>query len=206
MTFFTKDNIYPLLIGGLSFVFLFFLSGNIASSFSYDLEGGALVFAAAVLLPFLSFLLVKLAAYGVRYVASLLQISKFALVGILNTLVDIGIFNILAAMFSPAAIGLQTLFKAISFGAAVVNSYFFNSTWVFEREEQKGSLLGEFISFLAVSVGGLVVNVVAFLIFSSLLGAVLSLPALVVSTMAALLASVTSLLFNFLGYKFIVFT
>lgn len=205
MNFLSRNNLIPLLIGELCFVLLFFVSYNIAYSLSLSAPKGILIGLSSVLFPLLALAFVKVASFGVRYFAPLFQAAKFILVGILNTLVDIGVFNILAAFFGATTLFLFSVFKMLSFIVAVLNSYLFNRTWVFEPSQNSGTFFGEMSSFFAISVGGLAINISSFLIFSTILSIILDVPLIVINTSAALFASVASLSWNFLGYKFWVF-
>ena len=59
----------------------------------------------------------------------LTQMAKFALVGVLNTLLDAGVYYALTRWLGFAA--LLVLAKVISYGLGVINSYYWNKTWTF---------------------------------------------------------------------------
>ncbi|MBI2010783.1 MAG: GtrA family protein [Candidatus Colwellbacteria bacterium] len=143
-----------------------------------------------------------------RWLQILWQIGKFAVVGGLNTFVDFGVLNLLFIMSGIAAGFWFGVFKAISFTAAVINSYFWNKYWTFEAGSKKKA---EFIEFLGVSLVGLVINVgvaagalrIIPLIVS---GGIESFMAVVLlANLAAFFATFAALVWNFIGYKFIVF-
>ncbi len=78
------------------------------------------------------------------------RFSKFALVGVLNTLVDYLIYCLFVYVFS-----IYYLFShVIAFVTANINSYIFNSLWTFQQSE-KTSVLRRFIPFFIVSLIGL---------------------------------------------------
>jgi putative flippase GtrA len=66
------------------------------------------------------------------------QVAKFGAVGILNTLVDYVIYIGLTKVFS---IPLERVWvaKLISGTVAIINSYYFKRTWVFNRSDTKNS-------------------------------------------------------------------
>jgi len=165
----------------------------------------------AVILPIIS-----LVGLFVCYLLSYLwrvfyQFGKFGLVGVLNTLVDWGVLNFL--MWSTeimAGVGYG-FFKSISFILATTNSYFWNKFWVFQKNETKLTEW-EASKFLAVSVVGFLINVgVASLVVNfvhpsitwKLLGQVNI--AAFWGNIGALIGTITAALWNFIGYKVIVF-
>ena len=156
----------------------------------------------------LSILSLLFADYIKRYISSSLQIMKFALVGALNTLVDIGVFTILVALFGATSYIFVTSIKVVSFFAAVTNSYIWNKFWVFGglgNGITKKKDIKEMFSFLSVSIGGLVANIIAFSFFLLILGTIEVLPTNIVGLLSATGASLSSLLWNFVGYKLFVF-
>ena len=129
----------------------------------------------------------------------LYQFAKFFLVGGMNTLVDLGILNLLIFV-SEISSGLwYSVFKGFSFLVATINSYLWNKLWTFKTGK------GAFSQFLVVSFIGLLINVgIASLVVNSI-GIQFGLSAAAWASIGALAGSVVGLIWNFLGYKFIVF-
>lgn len=136
---------------------------------------------------------------------SILQVLKFGSVGALNTLVDFLVLNILILAFTVGVDGkYYTFFKSISFVVAVINSYMFNKYWVFARQDNELKMKEGFL-FFVVSLLGFFLNIsistYAFIFVTNSLdighhwGA----------NVGALIGSVTVLVWNFIGYKLIVF-
>lgn len=130
------------------------------------------------------------------------QIAKFASVGILNTAVDFGVLNLLS-MATGVTTGIIVGGVNIpGFLLAVVNSYFWNKYWVFQQKD--GGAAHDFPKFFAIAVAGLLVN-------SAVVVGVTSVPPFlpvedqIWLNFAKAAASTTSLAWNFLGYKFLVF-
>jgi putative flippase GtrA len=130
---------------------------------------------------------------------------KFVSVGLVNTVLDLAVLNILILVVGLGANGEgYTFFKIISFLVAVVNSYFFNKYWVFPQKNKKPST-HEGALFLLVSLVSLVINViVAAGLFTALLGLTPGHPQ-IMATLSALGGTLATLLFNFIGYKLFVF-
>ena len=132
------------------------------------------------------------------------QIARFAIVGVINTAVDLAVLNTLIALSHRGRTGLlYSFFKAFSFLVAVLNSYRLNSRWAFRQTATQNSSMriGRFIS---VSVLGLAINVGA-----ASWVAVFTEPVRWLArwwpSVAALVGAACGLTFNFAGYKYLVF-
>ncbi|GEM_PF-3167963 len=130
-----------------------------------------------------------------------LRVVKFALVGGVNTLVDVSVLNLLMVASDTYTGVYFSLFKGISFLVALANSYIWNALWTFQSE---GTTRKKIQTFVIVSLGGLVVNVVSaygiqvVLAYGGLSGQLFS-------TLAALGAVALSMVWNFVGYSKFVF-
>ena len=82
----------------------------------------------------------------------MLQLIKFAVVGVIAAIVDVGVLVILKELLY-----VDVLFSsAISFGVSVTVNYILSMTFVFKRKDQ--SRLKEFVVFVSLSIGGLCLN------------------------------------------------
>src|SRR3989344_1119345 len=129
------------------------------------------------------------------------QIAKFIVVGGLNTFLDFAILNLLIAITGIATGGGFSIFKAFSFSAAVVNSYFWNKHWTFEA---KGGNKAEFIEFLLISIVGLGINVGSASFLVNYIQPLFGFNPISWVNFSALVATFLALAWNFLGYKLIV--
>ena len=137
-----------------------------------------------------------------RWLAILRQITKFIIVGGLNTFLDFAVLNFLIASSGIVA-GLGfSFFKGISFLAAVTNSYFWNKYWTFESQTKKEL---EFVQFAVVSTIGFFINVGVASFIVNNIGVPSAVSPTLWANFGALVAVAASLIWNFLGYKFIVF-
>lgn len=106
------------------------------------------------------------------------QLVRFNLVGILNTLVDFGIFFILNAC------GITYLVAQIcSYSCGIINSYFFNKYWTFRATCITAA---EITRFAAINLVALTMSVLLVYIFHSLLHLAL-LPAKIAATLLTML-------------------
>ena len=138
-----------------------------------------------------------------RWFLILRQITKFTIVGGLNTFLDFAVLNFLIASSGiTSGVGFRFL-KGISFIVATINSYFWNRHWTFESRNREEGL--QFIQFLVVSTIGLFINVGVAAFIVDVIGPVGSITPIIWANIGALIATAASLIWNFLGYKFIVF-
>lgn len=131
--------------------------------------------------------------------ATLAQIIKFLTVGVSNTLVDLGILNVLIFVTGTAS-GLPfTIFKGISFLVAVTNSYFWNKRWTFRSDRKV------FSQFFTIAFIGLGLNVGTASFVVNIIGPQFDLQERIWANVGALAGTLAVMTWNFTGYKFIVF-
>lgn len=150
-------------------------------------------------------------------IAIVWQIAKFGVIGVLNTVVDLGFLSLLTflmksyfdinskdALFAGAgAITFYSLYKGFSFVIANINSYYWNKYWTFEENIKKSS--SEIIQFFIVSILGFVINIVT---ASYVFGSINPFGGLNPDQwglIGAAVGSIAGLLWNFVGYKLWVF-
>jgi putative flippase GtrA len=135
---------------------------------------------------------------------SLLQITKFVEVGTMNTVTDFGILNSLILLTGHKSGAWVVLFNTISFSLAVVNSYFWNKKWTFEQSQSNKNNVSQFTQFVLVTLIGLIISNIIISLFQWI-----RVPANISAdqwlNISKVLATLVSLVWNFLGYKLIVF-
>ncbi len=133
-----------------------------------------------------------------------MQFIKFAVVGGINTLVDLAVLNFLFFAFGREEAGWYVVCKVIAFLAAVTNSYILNRRFVFNSSDahvyREGSL------FLLVSVTGLIINVaVSGMAYQVLTITTASLTPVLAVNLSAVIGTGAVLASNYLGYSKLVF-
>jgi putative flippase GtrA len=158
----------------------------------------------------------RIAFFIGKKIAIIYQIAKFAVIGVGNVLVDLGVLSLLTILFSSqfkidskdsllGAITFYSLFKSISFIVANMNSYLWNKHWTFDQSA-KQQTKSEFVQFFAVSIVGFLINVfVASVVFKIVLGSLGSFSSGQLGLMGAAAGSIAGLAWNFVGYKLWVF-
>ncbi len=139
------------------------------------------------------------------------QFIKFALIGVMNTGVDLVILNAETLMTGIKEGSGYAIQKGLSFLVAVTFSYFFNKYWAFQDKsnEDEGK---KFSQFLFVSIIGMLINVsVATLTITYLKVPINDILHLSILTdqmwvnLGALTGTAIGLFWNFIGYKLWVF-
>ena len=84
------------------------------------------------------------------------QAAKFLSVGILNTALDVGLYFVLTRWIGAFA-AWRVVAKGISYGAGVLNSFYWNKSWTFQSEASTLATLGPFalanLAALAINAG-----------------------------------------------------
>lgn len=134
------------------------------------------------------------------------QISKFVMVGFINTGIDFGVLNLLMFLTAIYSGRWIILLNSISFTVAVINSYLWNKYWTFKKQgSETGQVAREFSQFLVVSIVGMLLNSGIVYGISTFTPALFGLSSALWTNFAKILATVVSMSWNFIGYKFIVF-
>lgn len=131
------------------------------------------------------------------------QAAKFLSVGILNTALDASLYFVLtrwlalryACGYSGQGFStLQTLAKGISYGAGILNSFYWNKSWTFKSD---AGTVATFVSFTLTNLAALAIN-------ASVMHACLN--ALGLHEIVSLaLATGSTFLWNFIISKFVIF-
>lgn len=132
------------------------------------------------------------------------QLAKFGLIGVTNTVVDLGIYNLFIYLSDVSSGYMIVVFKSFSVLAAIINSYVWNKFWSFEKKEVR-NLGEEFTQFLMVSLIGLLLNVGITAFVVNIIGAPAGFTDKAWANIGGLTASILVLTWNFIGYKFFVF-
>lgn len=192
-----KDAIISAIIGFFIGGFFFVILKNIGVKIPYS-------WLLTAVFPPLSVLGMLVASLIGRKLLIVLQAGRFALVGALNTLIDLGILNALI-WFSGIASGFWfSAFKGFSFLLATTNSYFWNKHWTFQKGRDVFAAK-EFSKFLMVTVIGLSINVGIASFVVNAIGPQFEISKEMWATIGALTATLFAWIWNFLSSKFIVF-
>ncbi len=188
------DVIIAFVIGELIAIYFVFLFKDVNCS----------VWALIVIFPILSIVCLWIAYLIGKKYFFILQGAKFLLLGALGTLIDLGVLNILIWISGISSGLFFSVFKGISFVVANCNKYFGDKFWVFEKKGMIG-VKKEFGKFFLVSLGGLIINVTTASLIVNLIQPQFGLSETIWANIGGIIAALATVVWNFLGYKFIVF-
>jgi len=195
-----RDYLYVTLIGFLFGVFAIPIITNL--NLSFLVPSTSLFVEVVILFTILAPVALFVASLIARIIPVVFQLAKFAAVGAFNTFLDWGVLNVLIAL-TGIATGLgYGIFKGLSFIIANGGSYFWNKYWTFESGSKAN--MAEFGKFFLVSLVGLVLNVAIALVVVSFVPHG-NFSDKQWANVGAAAATVISLVWNFVGYKFLVF-
>jgi len=135
---------------------------------------------------------------------TLRQMAKFAIVGVLNTLVDFAVFQALNLTF-----GWVYAAQVAGYTVGVINSYLWNSNWTFR--EQRTRSLKEIVLFLLVNVASLGVSLGMIWLLRDVVGITNAWMTQMFAgfvkgdTVCKLIATVFAIVVNYLGNRLFVF-
>ena len=118
------------------------------------------------------------------------QIMRFGVVGVISFLVDYGILYVL----TEKANIYYLLSAGISFTVSVVINYLLSMSWVYKSNKKRGKK-EEFIIFIVLSLGGLLLNQVMMYVFVDYMN--------VYYLLAKIVATAIVMIYNFTSRKLI---
>lgn len=159
-----------------------------------------------MLLPPLSglalFLSYKLALFSQRIF--FFEVGKYGLIGILNTLISGGLFNLLMAITGVSRGLIADLFIALAFSAAITHSFFWNKFWTFKAHGKK-EIKKEYFKFFAVSGAVALLNLFLMHVLINIVGNYFNIEPKIWANISIGILIPVSFLGNFFGYKILVF-
>lgn len=160
---------------------------------------------------FLPIVLPLLSLFGIWFVSLfkekmpvIFQAGKSFLVGILNTFIDLGILTLLMNCFKTFNGTLFSVFKGISFSGATLNSYFWNKSWTFKKQNSDQALK-QTSQFYLITAGGFLINLAISSFIVNVITPQFGLSQEVWAYVGAIIAVFFGFIWNFVGYKLIVF-
>lgn len=199
-----SDFILALAIGEISAVMMLYITNNLSEENQIFAVFAPYAFYLLFIFPIFCALVVAGGALFNKFLSSSHKFSKFLLVGGMNFLLDMTILNFLVFSTGIASGATQSGFKGLSFLIAVMSSFALNKYWTFNKKESD-NIKKEAVGFFAVSLVGLGINLGVDYFFVNAVSPFGSMPTRAWAQFSAMLASVAGLLWNFVGYKFMVF-
>lgn len=191
-------------------IILALITGEITAWFFYgitkelNLEITNLALILAISLPILAVLGLWVCwILGKKYLW-IWQLAKYLLIGVLATILDLGILNGLILLSGIATGTAYAIFKGISFIIATFAKYFGDKFWAFEKMEKAG-MGKELGQFFFVTLVGLAFNVGIASFVVNGIDPKFGLSSSAWGTVGGIAAAFGVMAWNFIGYKFFVF-
>ncbi len=193
-----KDIIFSAIIG----LFIAFLIWPLWLNLGVLLNYWSYRWLLVIVCPFISMLVVVIAFWLKKLNDVIWQFAKYALVGVLNTLLDFGILNLLSYLTKIYQGRWLIFFNFFAFFIANINSYFWNKYWSFDKGGKAKTQ--EFTKFFVVSLIGFGLN--SFVLWGiTSASPQMNLTPSQWENIGKLGGTLISLIWNFVGYKIFVF-
>ena len=200
-----SDVLVSVIIGLIIALFIGFMLGTYGEGFGIGFIPVYLIWLASlVLTPLSVFIWVYTAHRLGKKWPVLYQLGKFIPIGVSNSAIDFGILNLLMYLTGESEGVSYSLFIGISFICAVSNSYLWNKFWTFESRELTGMGM-EFLKFLIVAGTGLAIKVSVASVVVNVIGPRYGVSPLLWANIGALVSIFLVVIWDFAGYKFLVF-
>ena len=137
-----------------------------------------------------------------KILPSLYQFGKFAAVGVLNSVMNVGVITLLSTVAGVTVGPLIPVFAVVGFAASTTNSYLWNKFWTFQSDTK--SHAAEAVKFYSIAAVGAVLNVGTVSVVVNYLRPV-SISSELWIVIGGLCGVAASFLWDFFGYKYFVF-
>lgn len=132
------------------------------------------------------------------------QFLKFITVGFMGTIIDFGILNLLSWLTGVTSGDGIIPINIVAFVSALTFSFYFNKRWTFD-DLSVGETHRKFTWFLLISLGGVTINTLIVRFLTTNINPAFDVDPRLWLNIAKFLATGASGLWNFFGYKLIVF-
>ena len=195
------DIILSLIIGEITAWYFFLFLRDLGSQSNMI---SSVLWSLPIIFPILSVIGIWIAYLIGKKFLFIFQLAKFLLIGVFATVVDLGLLALLISFSGISAGIVYSVFKGITFITATVSKYWGDKVWAFEKKETTG-LGSEFTKFFLVTLVGMVINVGIASFVVNLIGPQFGLSSSIWANLGGIIAAFTTVLWNFVGYKFLVF-
>ncbi|MBI2591812.1 MAG: GtrA family protein, partial [Candidatus Brennerbacteria bacterium] len=141
--------------------------------------------------------------YLSRFLPFLRQFARFAAVGSLNFILYLSVLNFFIAWYGKTNGIHFIIFTSVAFLIVATNSYLWNKFWTFQSDT--ALCFGEYIKFAAFTLIGFLINVGTASFINNFIGPSYGISPKIWANISALIAVLTAFIWNFLGYKHVVF-
>ncbi|MEK7146746.1 MAG: GtrA family protein [Patescibacteria group bacterium] len=141
--------------------------------------------------------------YLSNFLPFLRQFAKFAAVGSLNFILYLSVLNFFIAWYGKTNGIHFVFFTSAAFLIVATNSYLWNNFWTFQSNTPVA--FREYVKFAAFTLIGFLINVSTASFINNVIGPLNNINPKIWANISALIAVGTAFIWNYLGYKFIIF-
>jgi len=199
-----KDCLCSIMVGEISSWFLILIIKNpLIIELGRATILSKIIWFLPVVFPFIFLLGSLVGKFLSRIIPVIFQIVRYGEIGVLNTFIDFGVLNLLSWNAGITSGKYIALFNTISFLCAATNSYYWNRFWTFPS--RKSATSREFFRFLVITGVGWGINTGIVFGGTTYIAPFAGLSGGTWMNVIKLSAIIFSLIWNFSGYKFLVF-
>lgn len=133
------------------------------------------------------------------------QFLRFVTVGVTNSLVDFGVFNLLLWIFPTRNLRILVLYNSLGVALAIVNSYLWNTRFTFQAAHRGPQAHRQRMLFLAQSLFNVGVNDLVVAVFIRVVTAESLMSPQLAGNASKLVAMLVASFSSFLLMKYVVF-
>ena len=132
------------------------------------------------------------------------QLGKYGVIGVLNTFLNAGVFNLLIFLTNISTGLLVDSFFVVAFVVTLMNSFLWNKFWAFE-ERKIENIKKEMLQFSGISAGVALINIAILHTVVNIIGAPIGIDSKIWANVGLVFTIIVAFSGNFFSYKYIVF-
>jgi|SRR3989338_2323209 len=132
------------------------------------------------------------------------QLGKYGVIGVLNTFLNAGVFNLLIFLTNISTGLIVDSFFVVAFVVTLMNSFLWNKFWAFE-ERKIENIKKEMLQFSGISAGVALINIAILHTVVNIIGAPIGIDSKIWANVGLVFTIIVAFSGNFFSYKYIVF-
>ena len=132
------------------------------------------------------------------------QLGKYGVIGVLNTFLNAGVFNLLIFLTDVSTGLIVDSFFVVAFVVTLMNSFLWNKFWAFE-ERKIENIKKEMLQFSGISAGVALINIAILHTVVNIIGAPIGIDSKIWANVGLVFTIIVAFSGNFFSYKYIVF-
>ena len=132
------------------------------------------------------------------------QLGKYGVIGVLNTFLNAGVFNLLIFLTDVSTGLIVDSFFVVAFMVTLMNSFLWNKFWAFE-ERKIENIKKEMLQFSGISAGVALINIAILHTVVNIIGAPIGIDSKIWANVGLVFTIIVAFSGNFFSYKYIVF-